>query len=1506
MDDTTFTSDAVSMNRRNLMGQLMAIRSSMSKENEDSRDVIKDLAKKGMTLNKEQMAAVSTEFLLSVLLDVMLIRLLDEGPTMSSDPQQLMDDAAAAKKKRKRAAKKKRYKRSKAAAKQQQKTKLVSWLGGGIISVIMMVAFSFITTPIVTLSLFQPSDGSGEGKAPPALPPSASKSLRQEDLKPDNEASTSPDIIISPLAAVVPPPVFAPTAVSNRRMKFDAMRASACLDTPNWEDAAGDGCDWYEDNDACYAADEYAGDFGPATKNCCFCDGGSHSLPPTTSPKPSNSPSISANPSTAPSITNSPTKSANPSTAPSITNSPTKSANPTQFCLDTPNWKDKYGYGCGVYEEYDACSLADEYAGVFGPATTNCCFCGGGISTCEDFRSKCREYINVLDLGFNEIGLVAPLCKEAESCSCEEAADHDVEVVTHQWGEQETFGLYNECKCDFWLHICEDTRAGEACDYAAEYCCGDYGYRFLDAGDEGYGFEYLNSPTCYCDFFNYAQEELGHKLKPKALNISKAFPDPCGQFQFVVEWNPFERASLEAIYEGTTGQNWTNSSGWMNVSVDHCQWYGITCDDRVVTSIDLRDNNLSGQFPVYTRSTYDGDLYIESDWIATKYGLANLYSLKKLDLSDNKLTGTIEYRPLYNLHSLTHFDVSGNQLNGELDALVTSSLKHVDFSNNKFTSLLSFKKYKQSYQTLRFCDVSTNEIKNDASDLLENIPPNIEQFFASNNEIYGSLPASLNSLSKLSQFDMSSNALTGSLPGFADSILSLQELDLSNQTNGFIGSIPEDLWRFQSLKILNLASNKIEGPIPPDIGKMTALEEFDLSNNLLSGQIPSQLGQLAGSLKHLGLSNNMFTGSIPSEIGQLQGATVLLKLKENNYYNSSKTAPLGLCTLRNVKEFDLANDTELCPFERNALSDFYYSTKGAEWTDSTDWLDEYASYCDWNGVTCDDSNRVKKLELRNNGLSGRLSESIGHLTLMEVLDLSDNDIKASIPKEIGLLSELTYLRLSYNAFTGTAPGVLGKLTKLQVLQLQSNRITKIPNIQLQSNLNTEMPNIPNLNEIQDKKSTFVTDCGVPSAFENTPDCEDCTMCCNAYDDCYPTEKSNIANFGYGNFAALFFACFIVICCVVALFVYRFGTSTTSTPDEDDTYALSRIGKESVYSYFVTEEPIGWLAAFATLVIQIGILAFFVMASEPKLQKDTIDIQFTWKCPRDSDVCDDKADLTKAGWAIFSLLMIAFLAKDIINGCKLIYFSSKVSTLGARIRYLIAGMGLCSITAFALYVSCCYHIEYDFCFSSSSLMHLIDNMIVRLITLDQVSTVYNSAIATSNTAIIANSVIVLFIMEIDEYTFSAVDAINEKWTEHAADKEVSKMKKEIAMQRAQIELADKEVSKMKDEIARQRAQIESQQEEIDNQRKDLRMLREAVEKIQESQTVAAVASASDSESAECEDNTGAQQVEEQVDQITMPSEAEQKIQELNAAASTSSNTTSACAAHESITTHAAES
>ena len=147
----------------------------------------------------------------------------------------------------------------------------------------------------------------------------------------------------------------------------------------------------------------------------------------------------------------------------------------------------------------------------------------------------------------------------------------------------------------------------------------------------------------------------------------------------------------------------------------------------------------------------------------------------------------------------------------------------------------------------------------------------------------------------------------------------------------------------------------------------------------------------AGVLKRLDLSNNTLSGRIPSQIGELEGASILLE--GNLFSNSSEAAaPLRLCTLSSVEAFDLENDTALCPIERKALSDFYDSAKGGEWTDSTNWVDEYTSYCEWKGVTCE-NDRVTILNLKNNGLSGRLSVNIGNLTSIEVLDLSDNDIK---------------------------------------------------------------------------------------------------------------------------------------------------------------------------------------------------------------------------------------------------------------------------------------------------------------------------------------------------------------------------------------------------------------------------------------------------------------------------------------------------------------------------------
>lgn len=193
-----------------------------------------------------------------------------------------------------------------------------------------------------------------------------------------------------------------------------------------------------------------------------------------------------------------------------------------------------------------------------------------------------------------------PVCKQEVSCSCEDAEPAKL-VKNYIENSIQTVGLHNECKCDFWNRLCEDIGAGEACDYAAEYCCGDYMYN----GETG-TFSYLNSPSCYCDFYKYAQDELDYHLTPKSIYVGqeKEFPNPCEE-----TWTKLsraaERVSLEAIYEATNGQNWTRNDGWMSNETDHCKWHGITCNyENSVTRIELNGNNLVGQLPVYTRSYY--------------------------------------------------------------------------------------------------------------------------------------------------------------------------------------------------------------------------------------------------------------------------------------------------------------------------------------------------------------------------------------------------------------------------------------------------------------------------------------------------------------------------------------------------------------------------------------------------------------------------------------------------------------------------------------------------------------------------------------------------------------------------------------------------------------------------------------------------------------------------------------------------------------------------------------
>ncbi|CAA0818248.1 Probable leucine-rich repeat receptor-like protein kinase [Striga hermonthica] len=78
------------------------------------------------------------------------------------------------------------------------------------------------------------------------------------------------------------------------------------------------------------------------------------------------------------------------------------------------------------------------------------------------------------------------------------------------------------------------------------------------------------------------------------------------------------------------------------------------------------------------------------------------------------------------------------------------------------------------------------------------------------------------------------------------------------------GGIPSELGNLTSLQIvMNLSYNNLSGSIPPELGNLVLLEYLFLNNNELSGEIPRTFGNLS-SLLGCNLSSNRLTGPLSS------------------------------------------------------------------------------------------------------------------------------------------------------------------------------------------------------------------------------------------------------------------------------------------------------------------------------------------------------------------------------------------------------------------------------------------------------------------------------------------------------------------------------------------------------------------------------------------------------------------------------------------------------------------
>jgi hypothetical protein len=109
--------------------------------------------------------------------------------------------------------------------------------------------------------------------------------------------------------------------------------------------------------------------------------------------------------------------------------------------------------------------------------------------------------------------------------------------------------------------------------------------------------------------------------------------------------------------------------------------------------------------------------------------------------------------------------------------------------------------------------------------------------------------------------------LLGSLPNEIRVFTSLKRVDFF--VNQLSGTIPNVLTAFSGLEFFDIEENRFSGPAFVNLTGLVNLTTYRVSLNQFTGQIPQEgLADLT-SLRELWIASNTLTGSIPPTISQL-------------------------------------------------------------------------------------------------------------------------------------------------------------------------------------------------------------------------------------------------------------------------------------------------------------------------------------------------------------------------------------------------------------------------------------------------------------------------------------------------------------------------------------------------------------------------------------------------------------------------------------------------------------
>ncbi|KAH9753691.1 Receptor-like protein 13 [Citrus sinensis] len=465
-------------------------------------------------------------------------------------------------------------------------------------------------------------------------------------------------------------------------------------------------------------------------------------------------------------------------------------------------------------------------------------------------------------------------------------------------------------------------------------------------------------------------------------------------------------------------------------------------------SIEILDQGLCSLMHMQELHIAHNDLRGSLPWC-----LANMTSLRILDVSSNQLTGSISSSPLIHLTSIEELRLSDNHFripisleplfnhsrlqifdayNNEINAEITQSpsltpnfqLSHLSLSFG-YGDGVTFPKFLYHQHDLVNVDLSHIKMNGGFPNwLLENntrletlslvndslagpfrLPihshKQLRLLDVSNNNFQGHIPVEIGDiLPSLISFNISMNALNGSIPSSFGNINSLQILDLSN--NQLIGEIPEHLAvGCVNLEYLTLSNNNLEGHMFTRNFNLTNLRWLQLESNHFVGEIPQSLSKCS-SLEGLYLNNNSLSGKIPRWLGNLKGLKHII-MPENHLEGP---IPMEFCQLYSLQLLDISDNN----ISGSLPSCFHLLS-------------------------------IEQVHLSKNMLRGQLKRgTFFNCSSLVTLDLSYNRLNGSIPNWVDGLSQLRHLILGHNNLEGEVPVQLCGLNQLQLLDLSNNNL----------------------------------------------------------------------------------------------------------------------------------------------------------------------------------------------------------------------------------------------------------------------------------------------------------------------------------------------------------------------------------------------------------------------------------------------------------------------------------